>query len=162
MEKIRHKIITKCVGIELLDRVYRSLIRHTVTMVLKAEDVDMPCVVNVRITDDDGIRAYNKKHRKINKATDVLSYPMQFFSREGWRGLTQPDMDLDTQMLPLGDIVISTKTIRRNARRYRHTFEQETARMIVHSTLHLLGFDHGDNMLRRERAYMRDLGYFLN
>jgi len=123
-------------------------------MVLKSEAVDMPCAVNVLITDDEGIRSYNSKYRGINKATDVLSFPMQEFDKEGWGGIGDMDIDLDTQTLPLGDIVISTTTIKRHARRYKHTFEQETVRMIIHSVLHLLGYDHNDFMQRKEEELM--------
>lgn len=157
--KIKHKITTRQVGGKPVENVYRNLLKQTVKIVLEREAVSLPCVVNVLITDDVGIRAYNREHRGIDEATDVLSFPMQDFTSSGWDGLENPDIDMDTQTLPLGDIVISLQTIKRNARRYRRTFEQESTFMIIHSALHLLGYDHGDAMQDKENILMQDMGY---
>lgn len=157
---MKHKITTRHGGGIKPQAIYRSLIRQAVIMTLAAESVDMPCVVNVLITDDNGIREYNKKHMGIDSATDVLSFPMQEFASAGWSGIAQPDIDMDTQTVPLGDIVISTTTIKRHARRFGVTVEQETTRMIIHSTMHLLGYDHCKEMREKEAALLRDMGYF--
>lgn len=142
-----------------MTRVYRSLIKQAVQLTLISEGVDSPCVISVLITDDKGIKAYNAKHRGIKKATDVLSFPMQDFSCAGWQGMRYPDIDMDTQTVPLGDIVISLNKIKQQANRFKVTPEQETVHMIIHSTLHLLGYDHGLEMEYRENRMMRDMGY---
>lgn len=157
---IKHKITTKQIEGEAVTRIYRSLIRQAALLTLKNEQIDMPCVVSVLIAEDTGIRDYNRRFRNIDKSTDVLSFPMQYFNDAGWKNIAFIDKDLDTGTVPLGDIIISTETIRRNARRYKHSFEHETVRMIVHSTLHLIGYDHGFLMQKREDIMMQSMGYF--
>jgi len=111
-------------------------------MTLRYEKVDVPCVVSVLITDDEGIRDYNYEYRGLDEATDVLSFPMQTFRRAGWGGIYDPVFDERTGELPLGDIIISLETVRKHAMEYGNTVTHETAYMLVHSTLHLLGYDH--------------------
>ena len=165
-EKLKHKITTRQVSGEIkLDRIYRNLIKQAVFMTLQSESVEKPCVVNVLITDDKGIRSYNKKYRGVDKATDVLSFPMQSFSYAGWNGITDIDIDMDTQTVPLGDIILSVQSIKRQARDYGHTFLHESVRMIVHSTLHLLGYEHENpeserKMEEKEETIVKYMGYF--
>ena len=75
----------------------------------------MPCVVSVLITDDEGIRDFNYEYRGIDKATDVLSFPMQEFQQAGWGGISNPEFDENTRALTLGDIIISLETVKRHA-----------------------------------------------
>ncbi|MCL2627540.1 MAG: rRNA maturation RNase YbeY [Oscillospiraceae bacterium] len=163
--KLKHNITTKCLGGASVGTAQRSLMKQAVLMTIKTEYVDMPCVVNILITDDDGIKTYNSKYRGINKATDVLSFPMQTFKEAGWRGVTDIDIDMDTQTVPLGDIIISMATIRRQARFYEHSIDHESVRMIIHSALHLLGYDHNNEenekiMEEKEVALIELMGYF--
>ena len=164
VRKIKHKITTRLRGGRPVERVYRSLIRQAVLVTLRSEEVDIPCVVNVLITNDEEIRKYNREYRGIDKATDVLSFPMQSFKHPGWKGLFKIDIDKDTGELPLGDIVISTETVRRQASKYRNTIEHETTFMIIHSVFHLLGYSHDTNfnertMHNKEKFIMREMGY---
>jgi len=163
-EKIKHKITTRQIGAISTDRLLRDLIKQAVKMTLLSESVNKPCVVNILIADDKTIRSYNKKHRGIDKATDVLSFPMQNFSYTGWNGIIDIDIDMDTQSVPLGDIIVSVQSIKQQARNYNHTMQHEAVRMIIHSTLHLLGYDH-DNpkfekvMEEKEESLLKYMGY---
>jgi len=114
----------------------------SVRKTLGSEAVDMPCVVNVLITDDAGIRRYNRTFRQIDKTTDVLSFPMQVFSQAGWGNCEEIEIDESTGSLPLGDILLSSESVRRQAFEYGNSIEHETVYLTVHSTLHLLGYDH--------------------
>jgi probable rRNA maturation factor len=173
--KIKHKLSARRKGGEVTDSTYRNLIKQAILTTLRFEEVDLPCEVNVLITGDQGIRKYNKKFRKIDKATDVLSFPMLEFSRPGWphRGDVRPgeesgvlpsvNLTLAGSLL-LGDIVLSTGRARKQAREHGHTFEQETTHLIIHSVLHLLGYDHMDEkseklMRLREKQIMMKMGY---
>ena len=163
--KPKHKISTRHIGGVSPDAIHRSLIRQAVLMTLKNESVDRPCAINVLITDNKGIRSYNNKYRGIDKATDVLSFPMQNYSHPGWNGIVDIDIDLDTQNVPLGDIIISTEKIKKQAQAYRRTIEHETVHMIIHSTLHLLGYEHEKlaqdrEMKGKEKVLQRQMGYF--
>ena len=76
------------------------------------------------------IRKLNKKFRRIDRSTDVLSFPI-LTSREAREGKSF-----------LGDLVISLPTVKRQAKEYRKTFKEELYFLIVHGILHLLGYDH--------------------
>jgi len=163
-EKIRHKVYTTRKNVASPERVFRALIRQAVVMTLRSEDVDVPCVVDVLITNNKTIRQYNKQHRGIDKSTDVLSFPMQEFSGAGWENITAFDVGDGSGVLPLGDIIMSIEQVRRQARVHGHTVERETTYMIIHSTLHLLGYDHMDEhdkklMRFKEERLMEDMGY---
>lgn len=87
---------------------------------LTKKDIELIVVKN------DEIQELNKEHRKINKATDVLSFPMDF---------EMPNM-------PLGSIVISTDFVEEKAKEYGHTFNEEFSLLFIHGLLHLLKYDH--------------------
>jgi len=79
--------------------------------------------VSITFVDDAFIRRLNKKYRKIDRATDVLSFPMN-------------EREL------LGDVIISLDTAKRNSKRYKEKFDKEIVRLVVHGILHLLDYDH--------------------
>lgn len=133
------------------------MVRKLVTSVLDQVDreVAVPSVseINVVFTDDATIREINKEYRKKDKATDVLSFP-QFTPAEiaGRRRVRESFNPY------LGDLVISTETTLKQAKRFGVTPRQELIRLIVHGVLHLCGYDHekvpakeAQRMRRRER-----------
>jgi len=133
-------------------------------MTLKSEEVDIPCIVSVLITDNKGIRKYNLRFRNVDRSTDVLSFPMQEFTTAGWSGHGSLELDEDTGALPLGDIVMSIQRAQRQANSQEITLEQETAHLMIHSTLHLLGYDHDNSvsekvMKAKEKKLIKDMGY---
>lgn len=110
--------------------------------------------VTVTITDDEGIRKYNNEFRQIDKATDVLSFPLNDFYRSV-PGEDMTDlMDPITCEVPLGDMIISVERAREQAKEYGHGMARECAYLTVHSMLHLLGYDHVDE--GEEKAAMRE------
>lgn len=92
--------------------------------------------INLVLINDQEIRELNKKFRRIDRATDVLSFNM---NEDG----------------VLGDIAISTDTAKRNAQRYRVSLPREMKRLVVHGVLHILGYDHGEEMRRAEKIYQK-------
>lgn len=82
--------------------------------------------IELIIVNNDEIQELNKNHRNIDKATDVLSFPLEF---------EMPNM-------PLGSIVISHNFVEEKAKEYGHTQEEEFYLLFIHGLLHLLGFDH--------------------
>jgi len=143
------------------------IIERAVNDTLASEAVDILCVVNVLLTDDEGIRMYNREFRKTDKATDVLSFPMQTFSYEGWNGLTDAEIDEDTGDLPLGDIILSMESLERQAEEYNNHIDYELAYLTIHSTLHLLGYDHTDGisektMHKKNKSIINDIGFGVN
>ena len=139
-------------------------IRTCINAVLKAEGVTAKCEINVLVTDDAGIREINRTSRNIDSATDVLSFPM-FELAPGelpadWTEYEDPD----TGLVPLGDTVISMEHVAAQAREYGHAKRRELSYLVVHSVLHLLGYDHLDEgpqkarMRAREEAILGELG----
>ena len=110
--------------------------------------------VTVTITDDEGIRKYNNEFRQIDKATDVLSFPLNDFYRSVPGCEMGELMDPVTCCVPLGDMIISVERAREQAREYGHGLARECAYLTVHSMLHLLGYDHVDE--GEEKAAMRE------
>ncbi len=109
--------------------------------------------VTVTITDDDGIRDYNNRFRQIDKATDVLSFPLNDFYRSVPACGMEDLIDPISRDVPLGDMVISLERAREQAKEYGHGLARECAYITVHSMLHLLGYDHVDE--GEEKAVMR-------
>ena len=84
----------------------------------------------------------NNTYRKINKATDVLSFPM--FEKD-----EIPNIISEIEE-PLGDIVLSIEKVKEQAEEYGHSFERELAYMVVHGFYHLMGYDHIELVDRTE------------
>ena len=110
--------------------------------------------VTVTITDNEGIRAYNKEFRQIDSATDVLSFPLNDLYRSVPGEEMGELMDPISRCVPLGDMIISVERAKEQAAEYSHGLARECAYLTVHSMLHLLGYDHVDE--GEEKAAMRE------
>lgn len=125
-----------------------ELIRAAAIVALDCENVKFDCVIEVTLTDDEGIREINREQREIDSATDVLSFP----ALSGEDGCISPapyDFDQRTGRLFLGDIVISIPRARAQGVEFGHGLLREVAFLTVHSVMHLLGYDHVDTEERR-------------
>ena len=119
-----------------------AMLRRTVKAALAAEGVACDCEINILLTDDEGIREVNRTMREIDRATDVLSFPM--FDLVPGEHPDEYDADPDTGLVPLGDMCISVERAKAQAEEYGHSFDREICYLCVHSVLHLLGYDHLD------------------
>ena len=119
-------------------------IQKCVEAVLDAEGISCKCEINVLITDDSGIRAINSASRNIDKATDVLSFPMLELEPGNPPKDWKPYLDPETGMCPLGDMCISLERAKAQAQEFGHTVKREVGYLTIHSILHLLGYDHLD------------------
>lgn len=130
---------------------------------LAAEQVAVPCEINVLLTDDPGIRQINLDMREIDQATDVLSFPM-FQLQPGVPPEGEEVLDQETGLCPLGDMCISLERAQVQSEEYGHSLERELCYLAVHSVLHLLGYDHLDEgpmkrqMREREETILEQLG----
>lgn len=123
----------------------KSVYEQAVCAVLDNENCPYEAEVSLLITNDDSIREINKEMRGLDVATDVLSFPMSDYSMPGdFSNIeTYPDaFEPDSGELLLGDIVISADKIINQATSFGHSTKREFAFLIVHSMLHLIGFDH--------------------
>ena len=119
--------------------------------------------LNLIVTTNEKIRVYNKKFRNIDKATDVLSFPM-LENNDGKLNFQEYDLDFDSKMLFLGDIVISNELAKTQAKEYNHLYEREFAFLLAHGILHLLGYDHENKkrevLMKEKQKYILDkVGY---
>jgi len=122
-----------------------------------AQELSIPCLITLTLTDDEGIRAYNREWRKIDKATDVLSFPLL--------PLTPGDTLHDSHpMLPqawdsaegafsLGDVVISVPRAACQADEYGQSLKKELLYLFSHGLFHILGFDHQN---KEDKRRMRE------
>lgn len=154
MEKIKINLAFAC---PTWRRVAISAIIHRcIRATLAAEQVSVPCEINVMVTDDSGIQTINQASRKIDKPTDVLSFPM--FSLEP--GALPHDwsdyLDPETGLCPLGDMCISLERAVAQAREFGHTVRREVGYLTIHSVLHLLGYDHLDDGPQKARMRARE------
>jgi len=157
--KLKHKIYLQKSGGSMPLYFIRHVVSDAVKATLYNEAVDKICVVNVLVTNDKGIQKYNDEYRNINSATDVLSFPMQTFRQPGWSGCRNPEPDNDTGYIPLGDIVASSETIQKHSDEYGNRVLYEWTYIIIHSTLHLLGYDHDTE--ENERVMHEKCGYII-
>ena len=119
-----------------------ALLKTVCEKVLEFEECDFDAEISITLVDNDAIREINREQRGIDKATDVLSFPMLEFDDD----VADAEFDYDGDMVMLGDIVISLERAREQAIEYNHSFIREVAFLAVHSMLHLLGYDHVDSV----------------
>ena len=115
-----------------------------------------PVELSVRLTSDEEVRALNAHWRGKDKPTNVLSFPLaeQYELEQG---------DEDGPELMLGDIILARGVCEREAAEMHVSVEEHATHLIVHGTLHLLGYDHQDeagaeDMERREVKALGQLG----
>ena len=138
-----------------------SLIRKAAEKALAAENVQVPCLISVMLTDEEGIHRVNREFRGVDRETDVLSFPLN----ELTPGEFDPETcerDWETGAVMLGDMMISIPACEKQGEEFGHGFEREIQYLTVHSVLHLLGYDHVDEgeqkrqMRAREKTIMGD------
>lgn len=140
----------------IFDFPYEEVAAQVIEAVLDQEGCPYEASVEVIFTSDDAIREMNKEHRNIDRATDVLSFPMVDFTAPCDYGILETEeadfcFEPDTGELMLGDIVLSVPRIIDQALEFGHTRKREFAFLIAHSMLHLLGYDH---MTEEDAAHM--------
>lgn len=134
----------------------RSLVAGALRAAFEYEGLEGDAEVSVTFVSDAGIRRFNREYRGIDRATDVLSFPL-------FEGGDVEDA-FDGEEYQLGDVVLSLERARAQSELYGHSFEREVAFLCVHSALHLMGYDHErgesdeQDMRCRQRDIMKILG----
>lgn len=141
----------------------KAHIRKCILAALRCEGVSAPCEINVFVCGDETIRTINLSSRQIDRATDVLSFPMFTLTPgqlpESWDAYT----DAGTGLVPLGDMAISLERAQQQAKEFGHSTKREVGYLTIHSILHLLGYDHLDEgpmkkqMRAREEAILAEI-----
>ena len=132
-----------------------KLIEKVISEALRYEGVNDNTEVSVTIVDNEEIRKINNKFRNIDRATDVLSFPLIDFDNE-----SLPD---DGSKIYLGDIIINIERAKEQAKEYGHSIDREIGFLTAHSMLHLLGYDHmvpeeEKEMFAKQEEILNNLG----
>ena len=136
--------------INVSNKKYSKIIKKAVKAALVFERVGYGCEINAEITDNAGIQKLNKEYRQKDAPTDVLSFLMG-------------DINPENGLMILGDIVISAEKAKEQSEEFNQSFECELMFLAVHSTLHLLGYDHETsekddlNMRKKQREIMEKI-----
>lgn len=133
----------------------RAVVRKAIFNTLAYEGFEKDVEVSVTFTDNAQIKELNSQYRSKDCATDVLSFPM----------FENNDYEIYPEPIPLGDIVISLERAYLQGHHLCHSVYHEVAFLAVHSTLHLLGYDHEtskedeEEMFRKQREIMEIIGF---
>ena len=153
-------------GKTVFDFDIRELAELVVDAVLEHEKCPYEAEISLLLTHNDEIHEMNLEHRGIDRATDVLSFPMLEFDHPGDFSIIDEEtadvFDPESGELMLGDIVISVDKVLEQAQEYGHSPKREYAFLIAHSMLHLCGYDHMDDeerkvMEEKQRAIMEKI-----
>lgn len=118
---------------------YEDTIKKVLEQCFKEEKLEnSKLYITITLTNSENIRKINKEYRNIDKATDVLSFPM-YEKEELEEKIAKQHYEHEDV---LGDIVISIEKVEEQAKEYGHSFERELSYMIVHGFYHLMGYDH--------------------
>ena len=125
---------------------YRQIAEKVINYCIEREKFPYEAEINLTLTDNEGIHIINKEYRDIDRATDVLSFPMLSYETPGDFSFlmeeNDDDFNPDTGEAILGDIIISVDKVKEQAEEYGHSELREFAFLITHSMLHLFGYDH--------------------
>ena len=147
---------------------YEEAARSIIEKALDYLECPYEVQVNLTLTDNEGIHVINKEYRQIDRPTDVLSFPLVDFETpnvfpENIEEAAEDYFDLDTGELMLGDIIISVEKCKEQAKEYGHSTLREYSFLIVHSMLHLFGYDHMEDaerevMEQKQREILESAG----
>ena len=130
---------------------YKKYIIKAIKSALDFEKINCGCEINVEITDNINIQKLNKEYRGKDSLTDVLSFPMiepekinniKNTDKNKILKIFSDDINPENGLILLGDIVISAEKAKEQSEELNQSFERELMFLAVHSTLHLLGYDH--------------------
>lgn len=132
-----------------------AVIKRAVRAAAKVGEFGENIEVSVMLTDNENIRTLNRDHRGIDRATDVLSFPLIEFDADRRADAETVDESENGEVM-LGDIVISLERAAAQAEEYGHSLLREVGFLTVHSMLHLYGYDHMDEDEEREMFSLQE------
>lgn len=146
---------------------YHTLAQEVISAACDAEKCPYEAEVNLTLVDNEAIHQINREYRQIDRPTDVLSFPMQTYGAPAdfshVEDCVEDNFNPDTGELLLGDIILSVEKVKEQADIYGHSQKREFAFLILHSMLHLFGYDHETEkerelMEERQRDILDSLG----
>jgi len=136
--------------VELGQGIY-EIIEDAIKETLLLERKSLNYEISISFVDNEEIKELNRDYRNVDRETDVLSFPLE------------EEFMISTPLL--GDIIISAEKALEQSIEFNHSLTREIVYLTVHSTLHLLGYDHMDedekvNMRNKEKEVMKKLKVF--
>lgn len=148
------------------DEKNEQVLLDVIDYALKNEGVTIGYEVSVILVDNEEIKKVNNEMRKIDKVTDVLSFPMLEYPKgkvykQVYFNYDFSNIFLSEGNLIVGDIALSLEKALEQSKEFGHSFIRECAYLTVHSVLHLLGYDHMEEeekkiMRKREEEILQD------
>lgn len=140
----------------IIDQNVEKLIEQVIQATMQFENINEKYEVSISFVYNEQIRNLNKNYRNIDKETDVLSFPMIDFNNK-FNSNEMEHMEL------LGDIVISIDKVKSQANEFNHSIIREICFLVVHSMLHLLGYDHEEEeerkiMFNKQKSILEEVG----
>ncbi len=130
-------------------RGYKAALRAAIKKVLCHENFDKKAELSVTLVSSEEIRRLNNEFRGVDRVTDVLSFPMDEEEAEEFGGTVF-----------LGDIIVCPRRIAEQAPLYGISYEKEFSLMVIHSALHLLGYDHMKEAEKKEMFALQEKIFF--
>lgn len=150
-----------------IDEEFQNKLEEVINFALKEEEVTVPAEISMLFVDNEEIREINNDTRGIDRVTDVLSFPMLDYEdkkvfKKMYKDKEFNETFMDGEELVLGDIVLSLERALEQSEEYNHSFTREACYLVVHSVLHLLGYDHMEDedkkvMRKREEEILGKL-----
>lgn len=150
-----------------IDEEFQNKLEEVINFALKEEEVTVKAEISMLFVDNEEIREINNDTRGIDRVTDVLSFPMLDYEdkkvfKEMYKDKEFNETFMDGEELVLGDIVLSLERALEQSEEYNHSFTREACYLVVHSVLHLLGYDHMEDedkkvMRKREEEILGKL-----
>ncbi|MBM7569629.1 rRNA maturation RNase YbeY [Aquibacillus albus] len=136
---------------------YIDMVQRLISFAANQENITPEAEISISFVDNNEIQIINRNYRQIDKPTDVISFALE----EKGEG----EMEIVGGDLPviLGDIVISVDKAEEQAKEYNHSFQRELGFLALHGFLHLLGYDHMNEidekqMFQRQEDILNEFG----
>lgn len=146
----------------------KELANQVISYTIEREDFPYEAEINLTFVDETAIQRLNREYRNIDKSTDVLSFPMLEYEQAGDFSQLEDDrndnFNPDSGEILLGDMILCIPKVFSQAEEYGHSVEREFAFLIVHSMLHLFGYDHmkpeeAAIMEKKQRMILEELNF---
>lgn len=124
-------------------RGYKTALRRAIDATLSHQEFCDRALVSVSLVSREEIARLNSLFRGIDRPTDVLSFPLEEDERVG-------------SAVPLGDVIVCPAVVAEHAEQFGTTYRQEFCLMVIHSTLHLLGWDHVEPAEKQEMFRLQE------
>lgn len=132
---------------------YNKIIEKVLSKCFEEEKItNSKLNITITLTTPKNIQKINKEYRNVDRATDVLSFPM--FEKEELKIKIEHEEYEHEDIL--GDIIISIEKVEEQAKEYGHSFDRELSYMVVHGFYHLMGYDHIEEKDKKDMRVKED------